>query len=42
MHTDDFRQDRYGVVSGLKDGGHSDDMTLAAISGTFLVIFSFG
>ncbi|BAT72871.1 hypothetical protein VIGAN_01031400 [Vigna angularis var. angularis] len=33
MHADDFRQDRYGVVSGLKDGGYSDDMTLAAISG---------
>lgn len=33
MHADDFRQNRYGVVSGLKDGGYSDDMTLAAISG---------
>ncbi|CAI8619743.1 unnamed protein product [Vicia faba] len=33
MHSDDFRQDRYGVVSGLKDGGYSDDMTLAAIAG---------
>ncbi|CAJ1937054.1 unnamed protein product [Sphenostylis stenocarpa] len=33
MHADDFRLDRYGVVSGLKDGGYSDDMTLAAISG---------
>ncbi|KAK7319945.1 hypothetical protein RJT34_04674 [Clitoria ternatea] len=33
MHADDFRQDRYGVVSGLQDGGYSDDMTLAAISG---------
>ncbi|KAI5383080.1 uncharacterized protein LOC127102170 [Lathyrus oleraceus] len=33
MHADDFRQDRYGVVSGLKDGGYSDDMTLAAIAG---------
>ncbi|CAJ1937059.1 unnamed protein product [Sphenostylis stenocarpa] len=35
MHADDFRQDRYGVVSsGL--GGYSDDMTLAAISGKSL------
>ncbi|KAF5458966.1 hypothetical protein F2P56_022958, partial [Juglans regia] len=33
MHADDFRVDRYGVVSGLRDGGYSDDMTLAAISG---------
>ncbi|XP_024628380.2 uncharacterized protein [Medicago truncatula] len=33
MHADDFRQDRYGVVSGLKDGGYFDDMTLAAIAG---------
>ncbi|PON45165.1 Ceramide glucosyltransferase [Parasponia andersonii] len=33
MHADDFRQDRYGVVSGLRDGGYSDDMTLAAIAG---------
>ncbi|KAK9947844.1 hypothetical protein M0R45_003445 [Rubus argutus] len=33
MHADDFRLDRYGVVSGLRDGGYSDDMTLAAISG---------
>ncbi|KAG5024447.1 hypothetical protein JHK82_020347 [Glycine max] len=39
MHADDFRQDRYGVVSGLKDGGYSDDMTLAAISGLSLVTF---
>ena len=36
MHADDFRQDRYGVVSGLKDGGYSDDMTLAAIAGDSL------
>jgi hypothetical protein len=36
MHADDFRQDRYGVVSRLKDGGYSDDMTLAAISGNRL------
>ena len=33
MHADDFREDRYGVVSGLRDGGYSDDMTLAAIAG---------
>ncbi|KAJ4959022.1 hypothetical protein NE237_026133 [Protea cynaroides] len=32
MHADDFRHDLYGVVSGLRDGGYSDDMTLAAIS----------
>lgn len=40
MHADDFRQDRYGVVSGLKDGGYSDDMTLAAIAGTSLIFLS--
>lgn len=40
MHADDFRQDRYGVVSGLKDGGYSDDMTLAAIAGTSVVLLS--
>lgn len=33
MHADDFRYDRYGVLSGLRDGGYSDDMTLAAIAG---------
>ncbi|GAA0171948.1 glycosyltransferase [Lithospermum erythrorhizon] len=33
MHADDFRKDRYGVVSELRDGGYSDDMTLAAIAG---------
>ncbi|XP_077217733.1 uncharacterized protein LOC143852224 isoform X2 [Tasmannia lanceolata] len=33
MHADDFRNDLYGLVSGLRDGGYSDDMTLAAISG---------
>ncbi|KAL8137023.1 hypothetical protein V2J09_003024 [Rumex salicifolius] len=33
MHADDFRKDNFGVVSGLRDGGYSDDMTLAAISG---------
>ncbi|KAL7168067.1 hypothetical protein ACSBR2_038498 [Camellia fascicularis] len=33
MHADDFRIDRHGVVSELRDGGYSDDMTLAAIAG---------
>ncbi|KAL8129690.1 hypothetical protein V2J09_018845 [Rumex salicifolius] len=33
MHADDFRNDNFGVVSGLRDGGYSDDMTLAAIAG---------
>ncbi|CAA6669556.1 unnamed protein product [Spirodela intermedia] len=33
MHADDFRNNLYGMVSGLKDGGYSDDMTLAAIAG---------
>ncbi|XWS26775.1 hypothetical protein CRYUN_Cryun26dG0059200 [Craigia yunnanensis] len=33
MHADDFRHDNYGVVSGLRDGGYSDDMTLAALAG---------
>ncbi|KAL6984732.1 hypothetical protein U1Q18_018114 [Sarracenia purpurea var. burkii] len=33
MHADDFRNDRHGVVSELRDGGYSDDMTLAAIAG---------
>ncbi|KAH7684854.1 Ceramide glucosyltransferase protein [Dioscorea alata] len=33
MHANDFREDLYGVVSGLRDGGYSDDMTLAAIAG---------
>ncbi|XXG64337.1 hypothetical protein AAC387_Pa05g2319 [Persea americana] len=33
MHADDFRNDLYGVASGLRDGGYSDDMTLAAIAG---------
>ncbi|XP_019235383.1 PREDICTED: uncharacterized protein LOC109215723 isoform X3 [Nicotiana attenuata] len=32
MHADDFRTDRHGVVSALRDGGYSDDMTLAAIA----------
>ncbi|EXB59758.1 hypothetical protein L484_010869 [Morus notabilis] len=35
MHAEDFRQDNYSVVSGLRDGGYSDDMTLAAISGAY-------
>ncbi|XP_052200408.1 uncharacterized protein LOC127806880 [Diospyros lotus] len=33
MRADDFRNDRHGVVSELRDGGYSDDMTLAAIAG---------
>lgn len=33
MHADDFRQDLYGLVTGLRNGGYSDDMTLAAIAG---------
>ncbi|OAY71366.1 hypothetical protein ACMD2_22785, partial [Ananas comosus] len=35
LHDDaeDFRKDLYGIVSGLQDGGYSDDMTLAAIVG---------
>ncbi|KAI4377083.1 hypothetical protein MLD38_014769 [Melastoma candidum] len=33
MHAEDFRCDRFGLVSGLRDGGYSDDMTLAAIAG---------
>ncbi|XP_059634896.1 uncharacterized protein LOC132277161 [Cornus florida] len=33
MHADDFRNDHHGVVTGLRDGGYSDDMTLAAIAG---------
>lgn len=33
MHADDFRNDRHGIVSELRDGGYSDDMTLAAIAG---------
>ncbi|CAN6451411.1 unnamed protein product [Victoria cruziana] len=33
MHADDFRNDHYGVVSTLRDGGYSDDMTLAAVAG---------
>lgn len=37
MHADDFRNDLYGVASGLRDGGYSDDMTLAAIAGKVLL-----
>ncbi|KAJ9551144.1 hypothetical protein OSB04_015189 [Centaurea solstitialis] len=33
MHADDFRTDKHGVVSELREGGYSDDMTLAAIAG---------
>ncbi|KAH7440081.1 hypothetical protein KP509_04G090400 [Ceratopteris richardii] len=33
MHADDFRKDRYGMVTGLRHGGYSDDMTLAAVAG---------
>ncbi|EYU30706.1 hypothetical protein MIMGU_mgv1a004497mg [Erythranthe guttata] len=33
MQADDFRTNRHGVVSELRDGGYSDDMTLAAIAG---------
>jgi len=36
MHSEDFRKDNCGVVSGLRDGGYSDDMTLAAIAGISL------
>lgn len=39
MHAEDFRKDLYGVVSGLRDGGYSDDMTLAAIAGNCSEIF---
>ncbi|XP_024399720.1 uncharacterized protein [Physcomitrium patens] len=33
MHAEDFRTDRYGMVTGLREGGYSDDMTLAAVAG---------
>ncbi|XP_052183796.1 uncharacterized protein LOC127795877 isoform X3 [Diospyros lotus] len=33
MHADDFRNDHHALVSDLRDGGYSDDMTLAAIAG---------
>jgi hypothetical protein len=39
MHADDFRYDCCGVVSGLRDGGYSDDMTLAALAGNELIFF---
>ncbi|KAG6548219.1 hypothetical protein Mapa_010270 [Marchantia paleacea] len=32
MHAEDFRCNRYGLVSGLRYGGYSDDMTLAAVA----------
>lgn len=35
MHADDFRNDRHGLVTSLRDGGYSDDMTLAAVAGIF-------
>ncbi|CAL0332505.1 unnamed protein product [Lupinus luteus] len=40
MHADDFRQDNCGVVSELRDGGYSDDMTLAAIAGAHKKLIS--
>ncbi|XP_061345033.1 uncharacterized protein LOC133290901 isoform X2 [Gastrolobium bilobum] len=40
MHAEDFRQDNSGVVSGLRDGGYSDDMTLAAIAGAYKKLIS--
>ncbi|KAL1318741.1 hypothetical protein HN51_071040 [Arachis hypogaea] len=33
MHAVDFRKDNYGVVSSLRYGGYSDDMTLSAVAG---------
>ena len=39
MHADDFRRDKHGVVSGLRDGGYSDDMTLAALAGNYPTSF---
>lgn len=39
MHADDFRQDYCGVVSSLRDGGYSDDMTLAAIAGIYASVY---
>ena len=38
MHADDFREDRYNMVTGLRCGGYSDDMTLAAVAG---MLYSF-
>ncbi|XP_027925243.1 uncharacterized protein LOC114182552 [Vigna unguiculata] len=40
MHSEDFRKDNCGVVSGLRDGGYSDDMTLAAIAGAHKKLIS--
>ncbi|KAK4771708.1 hypothetical protein SAY86_013483 [Trapa natans] len=40
MHADDFRYDGCGVASGLRDGGYSDDMTLAAIAGAHKKLIS--
>ncbi|KAK7379968.1 hypothetical protein VNO78_32261 [Psophocarpus tetragonolobus] len=40
MHSEDFREDKCGVVSGLRDGGYSDDMTLAAIAGAHKKLIS--
>ncbi|KAK7314404.1 hypothetical protein VNO77_32926 [Canavalia gladiata] len=40
MHAEDFRQDNCGVVSELRDGGYSDDMTLAAIAGAHKKLIS--
>ncbi|KAI4380012.1 hypothetical protein MLD38_006246 [Melastoma candidum] len=40
MHANDFRCDRFGVVSGLRDGGYSDDMTLAAIAGAHKLLIT--
>ncbi|OAY74246.1 hypothetical protein ACMD2_17506 [Ananas comosus] len=40
MHAEDFRKDLYGIVSGLQDGGYSDDMTLAAIAGQYKRLIS--
>ncbi|KAL2321333.1 hypothetical protein Fmac_030302 [Flemingia macrophylla] len=40
MHAEDFRKDNCGVVSGLRDGGYSDDMTLAAIAGAHKKLIS--
>ncbi|CAI0628612.1 unnamed protein product [Linum tenue] len=40
MHADDFRCDRHGVLSGLRDGGYSDDMTLAALAGAHKLLIT--
>jgi hypothetical protein len=39
MHADHFRKNLYGLVTALRDGGYSDDMTLAAIAG--IIHYSF-